>query len=53
MLNAFTCICPKCNTKLIFNADRVKGRKQVRCVFCKELIEVSKLKKYKPYNGGV
>ena len=51
-LNAFTCMCPKCNTKLIFNADKVKGRRQVRCIFCKELIEVSKLKKYKPYKGG-
>lgn len=51
-LNAFVCICPKCNSRLIFNEDKVKGRREVCCVICKSLIEVSNLKKYKPYKGG-
>ena len=51
-LNAYVCMCPKCNSRIIFNEDKVKGRKEVRCVICKDLIEVGKLKRYKAYKGG-
>ena len=47
-INAYTCECPLCQRKIIFEHDKIKNHKFVKCMICNTKIEVEKLEKYKP-----